>query len=204
MSMNRKAMTPVMTHLFTIRSLICTLILLICGSHPTVLYASDFGNNLQFTLGQKILEDNDWGPISHQTEFGVLFDYQGNNWPVSICLDLFVSYGKGDEGAISYSGTTNEFHAGVRKYWVTENTQWRPYFGGGMAFLYASETIEYAGSVSDSGSGIGYWANGGISWQRDQLLLGAEFRISKADADIFNIDTNIGGEHLSLTIGYNF
>lgn len=165
--------------------------------------SEDWSSSYHFLIGQKILEDNDWGPIAHQPEIGISFDYKGDDWPMSVATDWLISYDDGSESGVDYTGLTSELQIGLRKYFKIENSDWLTFIGAGTSFIYASQDIDFGNnSFDDSDTGVGYFLNGGFLWQRDNLHLGVDIRISRADADLFGIDTNVGGDHIAFSFGW--
>ena len=55
-------------------------------------HANEWSGNINFFLGQKLLDNDDWGDLDQQDTFGVLVDFKPNHWPVSIALDFLGSY----------------------------------------------------------------------------------------------------------------
>ena len=111
---------------------------LFCWSH---VYASV---NLNVLLGFKAMEKTDWEPLEIQGEGGIMLDFRGENWPISVALDFLGSYaedagtffvpGSGNVTA-EWEGRTTEFNGGIRKYWG-EKSVMRPYIGGGLSLIH--------------------------------------------------------------------
>ena len=47
--------------------------------------------NVNFFLGAKILDDDEWAPLEDQGEIGVEVTFGGNDWPIHIAIDVFGS-----------------------------------------------------------------------------------------------------------------
>lgn len=165
--------------------------------------------NINAFLGSKSL-DEDWEPVEDQVEAGIEFDFKGENWPISIAIDLLAS-GAEEEviipflGNVNFEGKTTEFNLGVRKIWEPTATI-RPFLGGGLAFISG----EYSGAsgpflVSDDDTGTGFWLGGGIYWTLvEHFNLGFEAKISSAEINIYGVDVNAGGGHFGLLLGYHW
>ncbi len=177
-------------------------------------------NNINIFLGQKDLDSSDWGPdtylgyglaLDQQDEFGILMDFSGYYWPVSIAVDLlgsshevnaydsFAGYG-------TTTATTSELDFGVRKVFDIYGTDLHPYVGGGLALI--TGTIEddyYYAYGSDEDSGLGYWLNGGIYWSiAGHFNIGVDVRISEAEVTLYNQTVNAGGSHGGVIFGYRW
>ena len=68
--------------------------------------ANEWTGNVNFFLGQKTLDEDDWAPLDKQGEFGVLVDFKQQNWPVSIAIDFL---GSADDGTDSRRLETRPF-----------------------------------------------------------------------------------------------
>ena len=166
--------------------------------------ANEWTGNVNFFLGQKTLEENDWAPVDKQAEFGVLVDFKQQNWPVSIALDFLGSTDEATESGVNIEGTTSEFDVGVRKIWAVAGSSIRPYIGGGLAFINA-EFKATNFPVSDDDNGTGIWLNGGVYWTLGQHFnLGLDLRYSQADVTVFGVDVDAGGTHAGIILGYHW
>ena len=57
-------------------------------------WAGDYTGNVNFVLGQKYLDKDDWEPLEEQGEFAALVSWGGKSWPVQIAIDVLGSYKK--------------------------------------------------------------------------------------------------------------
>ncbi|MCG6938222.1 MAG: porin family protein [Gammaproteobacteria bacterium] len=165
-----------------------------------------WAGNVNFFLGQKTLDKDDWEPVDKQPEFGVLVDFKQQSWPVSIALDFLGSKDETTIAGINVEGNTAELDFGVRKIWDTENSTIRPYIGGGVAFIRAEvkgTLSPFTVSVDDSGAGL--WIGGGIYWTLNQSFnLGLDLRYSQADVTLAGTDVKAGGTHAGILLGYHW
>jgi hypothetical protein len=171
--------------------------------------------HLNFLLGGKTLDSDDWDPGSEQGEFALMTTFGSEKWPVQIALDALgtansedtfnlVTPGIDTRGRRLVHGTT-EFDFGVRKIW--EKGRMRPFVGGGFAVIGATQERlgPEATVLSDSDSGGGMWIDGGIFWRFAQYFnLGVEGRISAAEVTLFDEKVQAGGSHLGLILGFSF
>ena len=167
--------------------------------------ASGYTGNVNFFLGQKSLESDDWSPLDEQGEFGVLVDFKQSHWPISIAIDFLVSADEATEFGVDFRGVTSELSGGVRKIWEFSGSSVRPYIGGGLALINADLEASDFTTVSDDDSSIGLWLNGGIYWTLGQSFnIGLDLRYSQADVTVFGVDVEAGGTHAGLILGYHW
>ena len=189
-----------------------TLIFVVMMSLVQQAYAS---GNLNVLLGFKAMESNDWDPVNVQSEGGLMLDFKGQDWLISIALDFLASYGQDTgtflvpgEGLVTgeWDGATSEFNGGVRKYWGADSSM-RPYIGGGLAFINAAletqtGTFNY---VRDSDYGVGLWFSGGVVWTlAGNFNIGFDVRLSGAEVTVFEQTRKAGGFHSALILGYRW
>lgn len=197
------------------KSLIVAVLLLITS--PT--FAA--GGSISLFLGQKNLDSSDWGSsnpnlygdsFDQQDEYGVLMDFRGDYWPISLAVDFLDSSHEVDYPDGYVIASTNEMNLGVRQIFNIYGTSLYPYAGGGLAFIDAKiEDVYYYGSpcgyydCGDEDSAIGFWAGGGIIWQLpDQFNLGIDVRYSEATVTLNGRQYNAGGSHAGMTLGFRW
>jgi hypothetical protein len=180
--------------------------------------SADADGHVNFFLGQKILDSGDWAPIDHQVEFGAVMSFGRDDWPVHIAVDVLGSY---DEqvvfvsgfGNATFSGSTFEADAGVRKIWKTGKTKaCMPYLGAGIGIIGAAAKIDGGiVSVDASDGAIGFWAGGGVFWRLGKRFnIGVDARYSTADVDLDfggGMSANkvaAGGLHYGLLLGFGW
>ncbi|MGA1842829.1 MAG: outer membrane beta-barrel protein [bacterium] len=175
----------------------------------------EWTGNLNFFIGQKSLDKDDWAPVEKQSEFGLELDFKRYHWPLSIAVELLYSIDKGsflvdpNTGSMYVEGKTYELNFGVRKRFPLYKGI-TPFIGGGITNIWAKSKGDLRDIiVSSSDSNLGYWVSGGIYWTlQDMLNIGVEIRYSYAESDIFkNSDgsmSNAGGLHLGGLIGYHW
>lgn len=174
--------------------------------------ANEWTGNVNFFLGQKSLDEDDWAPLEDQAEFGVLVDFKKQNWPVSIAIDVLGSTRTGTVvdtvPTVDIEGTTSELDVGVRKIWEVSGSSMRPYIGGGLAFVNAelqAKNNSTGFTVTEDDNGTGVWLNGGVYWTLGQHFnLGLDVRYSKAETKLYDFDVEAGGTHFGLLLGYHW
>jgi hypothetical protein len=155
-----------------------------------------------FFLGQKALDEDDWGPLDRQGEIGAEISFGRDSWPVLIAVDLLGS-GKKDSSA-DVEGSTSELDVGVRKIWQAGSV--RPYIGGGVALVNGEIKIDAFGATfSDDDNGVGAWVGGGVFWRlKSRFNIGIAARYSKARVNVFGNDIEAGGPHLGMLLGWGW
>lgn len=168
-------------------------------------HAGGYTGNVNFFLGQKSLDSDDWSPLDEQGEFGVLVDFRQSHWPVSVAIDILVSADEATELGIRFEGITSEINGGIRKIWEVSGSSFRPYIGGGLAIISAELEGTSFTTVSDDDSSLGIWLNGGVYWTLGRSFnLGLDLRYSRAEVNIFGVDVEAGGAHAGLILGYHW
>jgi len=154
--------------------------------------------DVNFILGNKTLDEDDWEPFEDQGELAVCASFGKVEWPVRIALDLTGSYDDTHFLGTEVSGSTSEFDVGVRKIWKRNKT--RPFLGGGLAFVTGRFEI---GSSDFDEDGVGAWIDGGAFWRLGKRFnIGVEARISRAEVSFGSVDVEAGGEHIGLILGF--
>jgi hypothetical protein len=176
-------------------------IITIAGSEISALGQSDWTGNVNFFLGAKALDEDEWEPVEEQTEFGVEIDFRQQNWPVSIAIDILGAADETDFGGFDVESKTSELNIGVRKIW-DKSPIVRPFIGGGVSFITGD--FEAFG-ISEDDSSLGLWLGGGVYWTlSEHFNLGLELKVSSAEVTLFGVDANAGGGHFGLLIGYHW
>ena len=167
-------------------------------------YADDnWSNRVSILFGQKHLQKDIFDEKKHSA-FGIGFDIQKKDWPVSIAIDLI---GSGKEKNTVNSETevaTGELHVGIRKHWLFNNVE--PYIGGG-ANLSVTEVTKFNGTSvgKQDDDDIGYWISTGINWKFDNnIIVGADIRYSDAKVELFNSTVKTSGVYSMVSVGYQF
>ncbi len=186
------------------------------------------GGQVNLFVGQKDLDlglapDEDFlSPLEDQTEYGILFAFEGEDWPIALAIDVLLTPGEDVSASYSYYGysvsgkielETRELNAGVRKYF---GDRFQGYVGGGLAYIEAevtaSLTVNAPGipnlpsvSESQSESELGYWLNGGILYRiGERVNIGLDLRYSDASVDIDTESLDIGGLHYGAFVGFRW
>jgi len=169
---------------------------------PRQSYAGDWTGNINFFLGAKALNEDDWKPVDEQGEFAIEGDFRSTDWPVSIAIDILGATDEANELGLDFESTTTEFNIGVRKIWDSAERM-RPFVGGGISFMSAEVKVSAGGaSLSTDDTGTGFWLGGGIYWTfNERFNIGFEAKYSSATVEFADVEVNAGGGHFGLILG---
>src|SRR5262245_4004946 len=106
--------------------------------------AADAEGHVNFFLGQKSLDSDDWGPVDQQGELGAVMAFGAADWPILIAADVLNSgqqkdVSSGPFGPSRLKVGMFEAAVGARKIWKVGKA--RPYVGGGIAVI--GDSVEY-------------------------------------------------------------
>lgn len=186
-------------------SKILTVTLSVMISFVAICTGEVWTGNVNFSLGAKALEEDDWEPVEEHNEFGINIDFRQKEWPISIAIALVGS--KDDESIAGYKFelSTTEVRFGAKKNW-SPNQVMHPFLGGGLALLSIDvEVSDGSGKGTDDDSSIGIWLEGGIFWTlNNSFNIGFELGYSKGEVSSFGYDVDAGGGHAGLILGYHW
>ena len=176
-----------------------------CVSSGQARAAQEWTGNINFTLGAKALDDDDWEPVEDQGEFGINVDFRQKDWPVNIAVALIGAGAEDTYEGMDVESVTSELRFGVKKIWAPNETM-RPFLGGGLALVTGDLELGYLGDkISDDDSGLGVWLEGGVYWTIGGAFnLGFEIGYSTAEVTLFGVDVDAGGGHAGLLLGYHW
>lgn len=165
--------------------------------------------DVNFVLGQKWLDPDDWAPVENQSEFAVNASWGHEAWDIHIATDFSYSRDRWEfdppiGSPLETTLSTWELSVGYRKIWETRNI--RSFIGGGFALINAKAEVEAGGvTVSEDGSSVGPWVAGGVFWRLgSRFNIGFEERYSHAKVKIFDVDKQVGGFHVGLLLGWGW
>ncbi len=197
------------------KAFVLALVFLIGGVSSALAEEEGWTGNVNFFLGAKALDDDDWEPVEEHGEIGVSIDFRQREWPINIVVEYLHS-ASGEEEAmlcdpsfgcvnVEAEAETSELNLGIRKIWETSSSV-RPFIGGGLSLINAELSVDALGTeTSESDSGVGFWFGGGVYWTiGDHFNLGLEAKISSADVDFEGIEADAGGGHFGFIAGYHW
>lgn len=172
--------------------------------------------NINVGAGLKFLESRwqDLAGFTDETGFGLSADLRRRQWPINIAFDFAYAFApelyqdltlKGN-GIAKQTIRTYELCAGVRKIFDFRLYSVRPFFGGGLGYVYTEWDLKGDTYQSESGSGAtGIWLNGGVYWELDRHFnIGIDWMYSWAKITFYSEALNNGGQHLNMLLGYHF
>jgi hypothetical protein len=166
--------------------------------------------NINFLLGAKYLDENDWGDASEQGAFGIQTTFGPSDWPVGIAIDAFGSAWHdevhlfSEDISLDLVRVTAELDVGVRRIWKAGKA--RPFIGGGLAIISASSEQAIGSlSVENDDSTPGVWLDGGIFWRLGKRFnIGMDARLARAEVQLFGQDVQAGGFTFGLLLGWGW
>ena len=174
-------------------------VVLFTGLAPVGIAPAQTVGDLNIVLGQKLLDEDEWGSIDGHDALGIELTWGNAEWPFLIATDILYSTTDENVLGVDEEGTTIELDFGVRKVWQRGNA--RPYIGGGFAFI--SGEIEMAGGRILDETELGGWLGGGVYWRVGRRFhIGFTLRFSSAEVDIPGGDLDLGGSTFGLTLGW--
>jgi hypothetical protein len=147
--------------------------------------------------------------IDRQGEIGLTFDVKKTNWPISIAFDSSFLHAESKISENQYNLEENkktsffrsDTSLGIKKIFNLSPVV-KPFIGNGLYF------VRIYGKYSDDRkmiAGIGYWLGAGVYFDLTKsFTCGFSWKMSRADIKIFNIKSNVGGNHFSLITGFHF
>ncbi|MGB0865609.1 MAG: hypothetical protein ACPGSC_03825 [Granulosicoccaceae bacterium] len=154
-------------------------------------------------LGSKQLEERDWSPHDRHDSVGMLLDFQHQQWPLAMAVDLFGTGKTEDDADSRRESCTAEAHLGLRKVFEFSEADCllRPYLGGGLALGSAEQTMKEDGVTSKAdNTGRGFWVGTGAYVSvSPKLLLGLDLRYSQTELRLSGDEREAGG--LLSTVG---
>lgn len=186
--------------------------------------------NLNFVLGTKLLDADDWRVGDNQGSIAFLSTFGSSSWPVQVAIDVLGSGSGSTTTFYPLSGveirgnelvqSTFELDVGVRKIWRAGKA--RPFVGGGLAVIWGQQEeeifllppLDYEGTVfdtfpplvlSESDEAPGAWIDGGIFWRLGRMFnIGVEARYSRAELSFGPRKVQAGGLNLGLILGWGW
>jgi len=168
--------------------------------------SSDWTGNISGYIGSKSLKEEDWNTLDNQVSLGVIFDIKKEKWPVSLVFDAIGSTDVYEIGTQKDTGSTREFDLGIRKIFDSNDSAFKPYIGGGVAFISAEIKNEIdSNSYREKKDATGAWVGAGVYYaMTPKFNVGFDVRYSEAHVTLLDEEREIGGLNAGLTFGYHF
>lgn len=168
---------------------------------------SAFHGNVHGIFGYKQLADSDFDDLQDQALWGAMFDFRVGDWPVNIAVDALLSASAEDENDVETGLATVELSLGVRRDFDIGTTNFHPFIGGGVSRIGAGVDIEDENGPDrdDSDAAFGGYVTGGAFYSiKETINVGAVYRYSRAEVELFDEDYQVGGHHFALMAGYRW
>ena len=147
--------------------------------------------------------------VDERMGIGIICDVKKKNWPVSIAFEYLLSYAGSRIPENSYGLVENtkvdfycsEAYLGIKKIFNYFGSV-RPFVGGGIHTISMYVDIPHDNEFN---AGVGCWVGGGSYFMLSKhVQIAFEWKWSKAKLSIFDIKSDVGGNHFDFMIGYNF
>ena len=170
--------------------------------------------NANLFLGVKFLEEDNWEPVDQPIEGGVFLDFRPRDWWINFAIDFLYAWDQEDVdvmdlGLGSYGveveSRVMELDLGVRKIWEPSE-YFRPFVGGGIAIINGRiESSTMGISAADDDTGYGLWVDTGLYVIfSNRFNIGIEGRWSRAEANLFDREVQVGGFHIGAILGLHW
>ena len=168
--------------------------------------ADEWSGHIGGFIGLKALNSSEWPDLDIHNSLGVIFDIKKDSWPISIGLDIIDTGDKHKHDGMEDLGHTTEFHLGVRKIFMNQNSKIQPYIGGGISFMYAEQEFEENNiTMKQDDRAVGSWYGAGMYYEiNPRFVLGLDVRYSYGEVILFDEERNAGGIHTYVTGGFQF
>ena len=136
--------------------------------------------NVNLSLGQRSLDENDYQPVDEQTYFGGTMDFNVD-WPVNLAGGLYFSRKSDSIGDTDVTASVAEVTFGVMKTWDVASNM-HPFVGGGLGVVRASAEIEDEFfSQKEDDMSPSFYTEGGVYWRlNNSFNLGLNARFTSA------------------------
>ncbi len=150
--------------------------------------------NVNFSLGQRSLDSNDFEPVDQQTFLGVNVDWD-MDWPVNLAGGLYFSSEEDSIGTTDVTASIIEATFGVMKTWKTNGIM-HPFIGGGLGFVQVEAEIDdpLVGGFKEDDTAPALYTEGGVYWR-----LGSAFNLGVSGRFMTAPGIEIAGEKFDTT-----
>jgi opacity protein-like surface antigen len=144
--------------------------------------------NVNFSLGDRSLNDNSTAPVDEQMFVGGTMDFRVKDWPVNLAGGLYRSSKSDSIQGIDVEATITEASFGAIKNWSVLHNM-HPFAGGGLTMVKVeAEISDNVSSVKADDTNLGAYAEGGVYWTLSEVMnLGVQGRFTHGPS------ANLGG-----------
>lgn len=174
----------------------------------SALAQESFAADLNFLIGQKQLDRDDWGDdLDRQLITGAETTWRKRGWRVGVAADAMFANKEKRRGTFAEEevtrGSTLELAVGVRA--IVPFGRWRPHAGAGIELAQADRQVLRRQEADDAAGagGTGWWASGGVFARLGRTAnLGLSVRWSSARVKSGSFDGEAGGMVYGVTLGF--
>ena len=170
--------------------------------------AESWDHHVTAMVGQRWLDDDDWGDLDEPLAYGVEFD--GTEVDSGNGFEVGVLYTNDDDdiGPFDVEATTWELYAGYRYTFDPQEEGIHPFLSAGVEALQGELDIDGVGKEDDTVFGV--YARAGLLWDvSDRLRLGLDYRHLFADDlepdfDGLDIEANPDYDQVVFSLGWAY
>ena len=171
--------------------------------------SADMSGNVQFLVGQRWLDSDEWAPVDQPPMFGVEVDFAPAEAPVRVAVGAQMS---------SDSDSTATFPGGnhdVGFFEISAGFLWhplrkgvvRPYIGAGVLTMLVgidNDTVWFGANETDQS--FGFYGNLGVFFKvGDSFNIGVDGRIvTSTNFRLFGVETDADYEQVALLMGFSW
>lgn len=161
--------------------------------------------NVNFSLGNRSLDNSDYEPVDEQTFIGATVDWSVSNWPVNLAAGLYRSTENDSIQGVDIEVTLTEVSFGAMYTWDVMGNM-HPFTGAGLTYMQAEAEIGGPFNISEDDTGMGFYAEGGVYWRLGEMFnLGAQGRFNRgAKHSLGGEDIDSDYFQLGILAGFGF
>ncbi len=161
------------------------------------------GGNVNFSLGNRSLDDGATAPVDEQTFVGGYMDFQIKDWPIALAGGLYRSAKSDSSQGIDVEATITEVSFGGMKNWNVLGNM-HPFAGAGLSMVKVeAEVSDSFFSEKADDTNLAAYAEGGVFWTLAGVMnLGVQGRFTRGssadlggagfDPDYFQVGVIVG------------
>ena len=163
--------------------------------------AGGFSGSVNGVLGTKQIDNDELRP-RHLGLFGVMSDFQFGAAPIRLAVDLLLAGRTKEVGGTDVNVSTLELGVGGR-FVIPTGSDFHPFLGAGLNLTSAYVDIDGGGDDSDGTVG-GYATVGAYYSIIGRINVGAMYRYSIAEVELFDEKDDIDAHHWAIMVGYSW
>jgi len=167
------------------------------------------GGDVNFSLGNRTLNDNATAPVDEQPFIGGYMSFQVKDWPIDLAGGFYRSNKSDSVGSLDVDATITELSFGAMKTWNVMGNM-HPFAGAGLSMVKVeAEVKDNFASAKANDTVNAFYAEGGVYWTIANVMnLGVQGRMNRGssadlagagfDADYFQVGVLAGfgwGKH---------